>query len=92
VNRIEDSRPRAEIEADAVDRGRVRDFLGFNRAKHAVVEAAILATRIHLGSAGQLRAELARLRHPVDRTGGARERQAFAFLERYVRQATKGTL
>ena len=29
-----------------VDEGRLRDFFGFNRAKHAVVEAAILATRI----------------------------------------------
>ena len=34
------------IVADVVDSGRLRDFFGFNRAKHAVIEAAILATRI----------------------------------------------
>ena len=31
-----------------VDQGRLRDFFGFNRAKHAVIEAAILATRLSL--------------------------------------------
>ena len=33
---------------EEVDRGMQREFWGFNRAKHAVVEAAILATRLHL--------------------------------------------
>src|SRR6476646_4218544 len=42
---IEDHDERTEIVAETVDRGRVRDFFGFNRAKHAVIEAAILATR-----------------------------------------------
>ena len=34
--------------AETVAEGRRRDFFGLNRAKHAVVEAAILATRVPL--------------------------------------------
>ena len=45
---IDASGERVNIEAEVVHIGRTRDFFGFNRAKHAVVEAAILATRLHL--------------------------------------------
>lgn len=87
VVRIDDSRERAEIDAEVVNRGRIRDYFGLNRAKHAVVEAAILATRTHLLPAEEIRAELARLVRPVEKTGGPEERAAFAFLEDHVRQA-----
>ena len=46
VESLDDRDERTKIVARVVDRGRLRDFFGFNRAKHAVVEAAILATRI----------------------------------------------
>jgi hypothetical protein len=46
---IDDSTERVTIEAEVVHARRTRDFFGFNRAKHAVVEAAILA-----GSMGML--------------------------------------
>ncbi len=46
VIRIDDRQARSTILAEVVRSGRLRDFFGFNRAKHAVVEAAILATRI----------------------------------------------
>src|SRR5687767_10471351 len=45
VAAIDDSRERVRVEAEVVHVGRLRDVFGFNRAKHAVVEAAILATR-----------------------------------------------
>ena len=45
VRAIDESEPRVRIQAEVVHAGRLRDFFGFNRAKHAVVEAAILATR-----------------------------------------------
>jgi uncharacterized protein len=65
----------------------IRDFYGFNRAKHAVLEAAILATRVHLLAADEIRREFERLRVPVEKTAGPREREAFAFLQDYVSQA-----
>jgi hypothetical protein len=59
--------------------------MGFNRAKHAVLEAAILATRTHLLPADQIRDEYARLQIIVDKTAGPREREAMALLTDYVR-------
>jgi hypothetical protein len=91
VAKIEPPVPRADIEAEVVDREQIREFLGFNRAKHAIVEAAILATRAHFVSREALQAELARLAKPIQKTGGALEREALELLERYVQEATKGT-
>jgi uncharacterized protein len=87
VRSIDDSRPRTEIVADVVDRGRVRDFFGFNRAKHAVVEAAILATRTGLIPRAEIESELDRLAPSIEKTGGEREHQAFELLRSYVRSA-----
>ncbi len=71
---------RATIDCQIVESGVVRPFFGFNRAKHAVIEAAILATRAHLISPDEMLTELDRLRVMVDKTAGDRERQAFDFL------------
>jgi uncharacterized protein len=87
VREIDDSQPRAEIKADVIDRGRQRDFFGLNRAKHAVVEAAILATRTAFLPRDQIDAELSRLAPLVEKTGGPRERQAFEFLRDHIRRA-----
>lgn len=78
---------RASLAAEVVDRGTIRDFFGFNRAKHAVVEAAILATRVHLIPRQELLDQLARLEPWVAKTGGPAERRAFDFLARYIRDA-----
>ncbi|MFL5511206.1 MAG: DUF447 domain-containing protein [Gemmatimonadales bacterium] len=77
--------PRSRIEARVVHRGIKREFIGFNRARHAVLEAAILATRTHLLPAEQIREELARLQIIVDKTSGPREREAMDLLTEYVR-------
>ncbi|HEX6985451.1 MAG TPA: DUF447 domain-containing protein [Planctomycetaceae bacterium] len=84
VDSIDESEDRTTMEARVVRSGRVRDFFGLNRAKHAVVEAAILATRRHLIAADALRAEFDRLRPLVEKTGGPAEHEAFALLERVV--------
>jgi hypothetical protein len=89
VRRLDDSQPRTEIEAEVVASGRLRDFFGFNRAKHAVLEAAILATRIDLLPLEEIQAEFARLRVPVVKTGGEAERRAFEYLERHVSHAAQ---
>jgi uncharacterized protein len=75
---------RVRIEAKVVHVGRLRDFFGFNRAKHAVLEAAILATRLHLLVAADIDAEYRKLGVIVGKTGGPREKEAFAFLQQYV--------
>lgn len=87
VESCDDSAERAEIVARVVHTGRLRDFFGFNRAKHAVVEAAILATRVHLIPPDELLDALERLRPPVEKTAGPREIEAFRLLDNYIRDA-----
>lgn len=82
--RIDDRDERTTMDAEVVASGRVRDFFGFNRAKHAVIEAAILATRLHLLAADTIAAEFARLKLLVDKTGGEQELRAFQLLSDYV--------
>ena len=48
VRAIDSTPPRSRIETAVVHRGMRREFIGFNRARHAVLEAAIYATRLHL--------------------------------------------
>jgi hypothetical protein len=82
---IDATPPRSRIEARVVHRGFQREFIGFNRARHAVLEAAILATRTHLLPAEQIQEEYARLQIMVDKTAGPREREAMELLTQYVR-------
>jgi hypothetical protein len=77
--------PRSRIEARVVHHGFRREFLGFNRARHAVLEAAILATRTHLIPAEQIQDEMEKLQVIVDKTAGPREQEAMALLTAYVR-------
>jgi hypothetical protein len=86
VARRDDSADRARLEAEVVHRGRVRDFFGLNRAMHAVVEAAILATRLFLLPREEIEAEYRKLAVLVEKTGGEREHEAFALLQEYIRQ------
>jgi hypothetical protein len=81
---IDATPPRSRIDARVVHRGFTREFMGFNRAKHAVLEAAILATRTHLLPAEQIKEEYARLQIIVDKTAGPREQEAMTLLTQYV--------
>jgi hypothetical protein len=73
-----------------VHTGRLRDFFGWNRARHAVLEAAILATRVHMLPEADIREQLERLRIPLEKTAGPAETEAFAFLDNYVREHYAG--
>jgi hypothetical protein len=81
---IDESQPRARIDTLVVDGGAGREFLGLNRARHAVVEASILASRARRLAPGDIHAELRRLQVLVDKTAGPRERDAMEYVTRYV--------
>ena len=74
---------RSEASARIVDCGSLREFWGWNRAKHAVLEAAILASRIGMLEWSDVEAQLKYLAIAVDKTAGARERQAWELLMDY---------
>ena len=67
------------------DRARLRPDFGFNRAKHAVLEVAILATRIERLPRADILTEMERLTAVVEKTGGQEESEAFTFLAKYIR-------
>jgi len=86
IDSCDDSKERCEMRARVIHCGRLRDFFGFNRAKHAVLEGAILATRLALIPTEKIREEFERLKVIVNKTAGSQEREAFEVLERYVRR------
>lgn len=85
VREAETAEPRARFVCDVVHRGVRREFLGYNRARGAVLEATILATRTRLLPIDEILAEYRRLQVIVDKTAGPPEREAMAMLTDYVR-------
>lgn len=86
VEALDDREERTTITCRTVGMGSLRPFFGLNRAKHAVVEGAILATRLHILAADEVARQFVALRPLVEKTGGDAERRALAFLEAFVRR------
>jgi len=55
-------------------------FLGFNRAQAAVVEAAILTSRLHMLPRAKIDSEMAYLAIAIGKTAGPREQEAWSWL------------
>jgi len=84
VESIDENAQRARIVTLVVGSGIGREFLGLNRARHAVLEASILASRAHMLPVEEIHAELDRLQVLVDKTGGPREREAMDYVRAAV--------
>src|ERR1700733_2268653 len=84
-----DSSSRARVSARVVASGTgPREALGLCRARHAAVEASILASRLRWLGADHVVAELDRLQVLVDKTAGPCERAAMDYVRRYVVERT----
>lgn len=81
------SESRAIARCSVVQSKVLKPFFGWNRAKHAVVEMAILASRVHLFDRAMLNAEIERYRTLVEKTAGSHERDAFQLLEKFIQQS-----
>ena len=77
---------RARFDVRVVHHGFDREFIGFNRARNAVLEAAILATRTRFLPIDEILSDFERLQVIVDKTAGPIEREAMALLTSYVRE------
>lgn len=75
---------RARISCRVVAEGRLRDFLGFNRGKNAIIEATILATRLHIHSPAHIHSAIESCDDLVRRTGGEQEREAIQYIQDYI--------
>lgn len=64
--------------------GRHGSFPGFNRAQAAVIEGAVLVSRLHMLPAGKIDTEMAYLQIAIDKTAGPAEREAWGWLREAV--------
>ena len=74
------SQERSQATARVLERHLQKPFWGWNRAKHAILEATILATRLHLVDRKAIEEDLSRLQPAVTKTAGARELYAWQLL------------
>ena len=89
VTAIDSTPPRSRIDTRTVHQDMRREFIGFNRARHAVLEAAIYATRVHLLDRAFLVSEIDRLQVIVNKTAGPKELEAMDLLAQYIRNAVQ---
>ena len=89
VTSIDSTPPRSRVDTITIHRGSRREFVGFNRARGAVLEMAIYATRLHLLPRDFIERELARLQVIVDKTAGPHELEAMALLADFIRSSPR---
>lgn len=86
IEEMDLSEPRATLVARIVHRQHHRDFVGFNRARFAVLEAAILTTRLHLLDLSEVTQQFDQLDVLVEKTGSKVEREAMDLLRAYLEE------
>ena len=86
---LDDREERTRIHCRVVHSERLRDLLGFNRARNAVLEAAILASRTAFLPPGDILRQLDELQVLVDKTGAEAEHRAFSLLRDHVEEARR---
>lgn len=70
-------------------------FAGFNRAQAAVIEGAVLVSRLHMLPSEKVDSEMAYLQIAIDKTAGPAEREAWGWLREAVqrhRAASSGNI
>ncbi len=75
-----------------IHRGQHAPFLGFNRAQAAVVEGAILVSRLSMLPREQVEREMAHLAIAVGKTAGPAEQEAWDWLMQAVRDHAAGSV
>lgn len=80
VAHVEDRVERPRYHCRVLHREQHAPFEGFNRARNAVLEGAILVTRLHLLPRERVEREMDHLAIAVEKTAGPREREAWSWL------------
>jgi len=65
-------------------------FIGFNRAQAAVIEGAVLVSRLHMLPPEKVETEMIYLQIAIDKTAGPEEREAWEWLRTAVAQHRAG--
>jgi uncharacterized protein len=80
VVEVEDHKERPRFHCRVEHRQNHAPFKGFNRAANAVLECAILITRLRLLPREKIDSEMAYLQIAIDKTAGPEEREAWGWL------------
>lgn len=80
VDRVDEDDLRPRFHCRIVHEANHAPFQGFNRAQSAVIEAAILASRLKMLPREKIEQELAYLQIAVEKTAGPREHEAWRIL------------
>tara|TARA_R110002049_G_scaffold13509_2_gene58598 strand:- start:233176 stop:233754 length:579 start_codon:yes stop_codon:yes gene_type:complete len=86
VHSHEDHEQRPKFYCDVVHEQSHKAYHGYNRAQFAVVELAILTSRLHMLSAEKIDNEIEYLQIGLDKTAGEREFEAWDWLMEKVTQ------
>ncbi len=84
VSALHEDEVRPRFHCRVVHEGVHGAFPGYNRAAAAVIEGAILVSRLRMLAREKVNAEMAYLRIAIDKTAGAAEREAWGWLEEAV--------
>ncbi len=76
--REDDERPQLVMKRVSAEHH--QGFDGFNRAQAAVIELAVLASRLHMLPANKIQTEMQYLQIAIDKTAGKRELEAWGWL------------
>ena len=88
--RIDDAEQRPRLHFDVLLERTHAPFRGFNRAQAAVVEAAILVSRLHMLPPEKIDTEMGYLAIAIEKTAGSREREAWSWLVERIEQFRSG--
>jgi hypothetical protein len=87
VAEVREDALRPRFRCRVVHRATHAPFAGFNRAQAAVIEAAILVSRLHMLPRPQVEREVAALQVAVGKTAGPAEQEAWAWLMQAIAAA-----
>lgn len=85
----EDDTQRPRLHMARVHEVQHAPFVGFNRAQAAVLEGAVLVSRLHLLPPEKIDAEMAYLQIAIDKTAGPAEHEAWGWLHEAVARHRK---
>ncbi len=86
IIRVEEDHIRPQFFCHAVYAANHASFAGFNRAQAAVIEAAILVSRLHMLPADKVDREIDYLNIAIAKTAGPHEQEAWAWLMAKIAQ------
>lgn len=86
LNHVEDDEIRPRLLCRPVHEATHAPFRGFNRAQAAVIEAAVLVSRLHMLPLEKIEAEVDYLAIAIGKTAGPQEQEAWGWLMQAVAQ------